>query len=233
MAKKKVDLFEKYFPSDPLERLEYVRQRAKKVLSEKTRVVTVHDIRPGPFPTNINEFPSVEIVIRILGIPFEHPVTHQPIIPSTWFEDFFQSAAMQKSFIEQLCRHVAARAPNLDRLNPIKRKLRDISTGRPSKLPPSAELLLIYEELFEQVRLAKKWLEQWRTNHNSLLAMSQKEFLEHFSSKKFWWLKLIETGHLELEQVATDPAYSTSESILAHKYGVKTDAIHSRLYRRA
>jgi hypothetical protein len=232
MAKEKVDLLEIYSPTDPLDRLEYVLQRAKKVISEKTPVVTAHEVRSGPEPTNINEFPSVEIVVRILGIPFEHPLTHKPIIPLTWFKDFFESAAMQKTFIEHLCRHVAERAPDSERLAPIKRKLREVSTGHPSKLPPRLDLLLLHEELIEQIKLAKVWLKQWRANHNSHLANSRAEFLQALSSANFQWLELIKNGQLDIEQIASDPAESTSKSILAERSGASTDAIHSRLFRK-
>jgi hypothetical protein len=232
MAKKKVDLIDVYFPTDPRDRLEYVLQRAKKVLAEKTQVVKVHDIRPGPEPTNVNEFPSIEVVVRILGIPFEHPFSHQPILPSAWIKNLFEREAAQKNFIELLCRYCAARSPVASDLKQIKRKLMNVSTGRPSRLPPRLDLLINYEELVGQVTAAKRWLKQWQQDHNVSVTRGKEEFFQVFFQAQFRWFNLVKDGQLDLGQIIDGTAGDTAKSILAKNYGVETDAIHSRLFRK-
>ncbi len=230
MVRNKQDVMDLFFPSDSKDRYEYVLQRIKKVLADGTQVLKVVDIRPGPEPTNIDEFPSTDVVIRILGVPYEHPVTHVPFISRQKTKDHFEGRTMQRNFLVWLGRLVAASMPTDERLAGLRNKLRDVTTGRPSNLPARLDLVLLYRELVQQIRIARKWL---REHGNCSTDALRAEFVKAFSGgRDFWWVRLFGDDQIEVESITKGSPEGAAKMILALELEVSEEAIHSRLSRR-
>ena len=228
---KKDELHELYFPTEKRARYEYILQKAKKVLADQELVVRVSGIRPGPGTANPENFPSTLVELELIGIPFEHPITKQPIIPRERLEEFFQSTEMQSGFVTLVCRWVGSTVPDDLNLRPLKRKLTNVTQGHPSDLPPTLDLKLLYHDVTEQVKLARRKLNELQGRRSVAHKPLAIEFTA--AAPADWrWVSLIKSGKLTLTDIAKDIASSASQLILAEMFGVTVDAIHSRLWPR-
>lgn len=232
MTKNKRNLKELYFPTDLKDRYEYVLQRFKKVLADEIQILKVTAIRRGPEPRSVNEFPSTEVVIQLVGIPFEYPTTRKPVVPSRVLKSFFEGRTMQRAFLKRLGGYVATGISREGRLAKLKKKLQDVTAGRPSRLPARLDLLLLYWELVEELKVAKKWLRERHKGRQRIDELATRNFVETSPVKGRWWIDLVAREEIALAQILRLTPQIIAKLILAKKLGVSEEAVHSRLFRK-
>lgn len=231
MDSKRENWDELYFPTKLADRYEYILQKAKKVLADGELVVRFSKLRPGPGTQNPENFPSTIVELELIGIPFEHPVTKRPIISKETLQTFFERTDMQRAFVGFLCGQVSSTITDDAELRGLKRKLANITEGRPSNLPPRLDLFLLYYEVLGQVQMARLKLDEIRGRKSLEEENLKRDFLAVLPPD-FWWRNLLEAGTLTLLDVTGDVASSVAQMILARVFDVSLEAIHSRLWPR-
>lgn len=222
-------LHELYFPTDKRVRYEYILQKAKKVLADRELVVRVSGVRAGPGTKNPENFPSTIVDLELIGVPFEHPITKKPIISRARLKEFFQSKEMQRSFVTFVCRGVSSTVPDDPELQNLKRKLENVTEGRPSSLPPRLDLRLLYYELVVQVNIARQIIANIQADRPKLV-----ELINRFVGEApfdFWWKHLIVSQGLSIAALTQGSAEAASVMILALAFDVSEEAVCSRLFR--
>jgi hypothetical protein len=229
MTKTLATLINEIFPDGRI--YEYYLQRLRLVLSTKARPLEVKEIRDIPLPEKPDGFPSIEVVIRIQGLTLNNPVTGRPMLPGAKFKAYFESWPMQEDFLVWFGQYIGESIPADSPEASLKKRFETIKEGRPSCLPPRADLLLVYSKLVRQLQTVKDWLRARPIGNRGRTQADQKTFLKEAPQDSFWWLYLVERGDLSLEQIETNTPKSTAVSVLCLHYGVEEDAIRSRLFR--
>jgi hypothetical protein len=121
--------------------------------------------------------------------------------------------------------------PNVPELRTFKDKLANVTEGRPSKLPPTLDLKLLYYDLIGHVAIARQKLNEIQGRRSIANQSLITEFVAALP-KDFRWAYLVESGKLTLTDITGDIPSSVSQLILAKTFGVTVEAIHSRLWAR-
>jgi hypothetical protein len=215
----------------PTRPYEYMLQRFRLVHTNKTAVLRVVDVRDEPDSIGLDELPSIQVTMRILGFKLFNPVTGRPMLPDNWFRSYFESWPVQKGFLEALAVLIAERIPEDSPEFGLKAKFKTASKGRASKLPPRADLRLIYQKLIRQLNLVRKWLHDQTQGKRGFTEQDKKRLLDQAPKDSYWWLYLVEQNEIALSQISSCTAEDTALLILTRRYGSQEDAIKSRLFR--
>jgi hypothetical protein len=138
---------------------------------------------------------------------------------------------MQRAFISFACEWVSATISNDPELQTLKPKLANVADGRPSSLPPTADLRLVYYELMRQLQIARQKIAEIRGRRSITDDTLLSDFLT-WAPSEMRWVHLLRTGKLPLEAIISGSVEAASKSILALSVEVSEDAVHSRLFRR-
>jgi hypothetical protein len=211
---------------------EYYLQRLRSVVANRVRALRVVGIRDVPDPPDGAELPAIEVVIRIAGLKLRNPATSRPLISSEWLRQHFEAWPGQESYWLALADYIAASIPPTHSEARLRKKFQQIKSGSPGNLPARADLLVWYEQLIGHIKAAKKWLGEQPRAYQGFSAMDKQNFLNAASNPVFWWVRDVEENRISLEQIFEDAPRSTAKHILALKFGVQAETIHSRLFRR-
>ena len=210
---------------------EYFLQRLRSVLSHKTPVLKVMQIRDAPKPETPEGFPSIEVLISIPGFTLSNPVTGQPLLSQKRFKEFFESWPVQEQFLTWLGRYIADSIPANSPELKLKRKFRSVNVGRTSSLPPRADLQLRYQKLVRQFRTVRTWLRSPSIRNRGLTDDDKRILRSNATPDSCWWLYMVENGDLSLVQIEEGSPESTALLVLSGHYAISEDAIRSRLFR--
>lgn len=225
---KPISAIDALFPNRAI--FEYLLQRLRLVCSSKTRVIEVADIRDLPESDDRDQFPSIEVKLRIRGLKLKNPVTAKSQISETRLKEYFEGDPMQKSFLRWFARYIAESIPPTSPEIRLKRKLGTLQEGRPGKLPPRADLKLMYELAVRQLSAVKDFLWKHPTRNRRELSHQDRQFLEEAST--FFWWRHVEHDEITLDDIENSSAKSTALQLLMLRYSVEEDALKSRLFRR-
>jgi hypothetical protein len=229
MTKTLASLINELFPDGRI--YEYYLQRLRLVLSTKARPLEVKEIRDIPLPEKPDGFPSIEVVIRIQGLTLNNPVTGHPMLSGAKFKTYFESWSMQEAFLVWFGQYIGESIPADSPEASLKKRFETIKEGRPTCLPPRADLLLTYRKLVRQLQAVKEWLKARSTGNRGRTEADRRTFLKEAPRDSFWWLYFVECGDLTLKQIEADTPESTAVLLLGFHHGVGEDAIRSRLFR--
>jgi hypothetical protein len=210
---------------------EYYLQRLRLVVGNKTRLLKVTGIRDVPRPENPEEFPGIEVVIRISGLTLRNPVTNLPLLDERTFKEYFESWPVQKAFLDWFAQYIADSIPENGPEALLNRKFATVNEGRPGTLPPRADLLLVYQRLSRQLRATRAWLLSLPKKRQGFTEDDKRNFLSEAPRDSFWWIYLVERGDLTLSQISSNTPRSSALLILTIHYGVEEVSIRSRLFR--
>jgi hypothetical protein len=227
------EMMDKLFPGGS--QYEYLLQRAKLVLAAiskgQTQVLTVVEMHDSPHPPrDVEEFPYVEVVIRIPGQHLTNPVTGKSALSRERLKAFFESVELQRAFVRWLAREIGNSIPPRHPQARLKAKFANISVGRPGRLPPKHDLLLYYEELIEQVMSVKAWL-RMQTQRSGTYDDRKRRCLQESPVKDFGWNEFLAKDELSLQDLKQQSPEDTAISILAMTYRTSEHNIESRLFR--
>jgi hypothetical protein len=201
------------------------------VIASKTPILEVKEIRDVPRPDKAEGFPSIEVVIRIAGLTLTNPVNGNPLLSRERFKEYFESWPVQRGVLLWLGRYIADCIPANSPEVRLKRKFRTVGQGRPSALPPRADMRFRYDQLVRQLGAVQKWL---RSRHKGTREFTEKDregLLNEAPRDSFWWLYLVERRDLTLPQIEDNTPQSTALLILTLHFHTQEDAIRSRLFR--
>jgi hypothetical protein len=193
------------FLPDAFDRYEYFIQRLRLILSSKTHFFEVSEMVDLPTNCDRDQFPCIEVKIRLRGMWLKHPITGKPILSEARIKDCVEGWPMQELFIQRFANYLADTIPAGSSAENLRSQFKTLREGRLGKLPPKADLHLMY-------RLA--------VDHH---------FLEKVT-KYFWW-SYVERGDLTLGMIEDMTPRSMALQALMLRYDVEEEALSSRLYR--
>jgi len=227
MSRKPISAIDALIPDRPFE---YVLQRLRLVSSSKTPLIEVAELRDLPEADDRDYFPSIEVKLRIRGLKLKDPVTAKSLMSETRLKKYFEGEPMQKSFLRWFAKYIADRIPPESPEIRLKKKFGTFQEGLPGKLPPRADLKLMYELIFRQLNAVKAFLRKQPTRNRRELSEQDPQFLSE--ARTFSWWRHVEHGEITLGQIEQIPAKSVALQFLMLRYSVEEEALKSRLFRR-
>lgn len=210
---------------------EYILQRLRLVMANKTPVLQVIEVADEPDRVGPNEYPSIAVTTRILGFRLFNPVTGKALLPASWFKGYFESWPVQQAFLQAFAAFIAEHIPHDSPEISLKAKFKNINKGRASKLPARADLLFTYHELIRQLKAVKKWLREQPKGNSGFTAKDKNRLLDDAPRDWYWWLKFVEHEDLSLDEISSCTPAATALFILTMRYGSQEDAVRSRFLR--
>ena len=138
---------------------------------------------------------------------------------------------MQESFLDFLANYLADCIPENSPEARLKPKFKTWREGRASTLPPSLDLLLVYQKTLKQVGRIKALLKDL-PDADSGFTREQKEWLLTSAPRHlFRWLVYVERGDITLRQIHRNTAQSTTVLILMLQYSIGEDMLRTRMFR--
>jgi hypothetical protein len=219
---------EAFFPGGRI--YEYLLQRLRLVASQKTRVLRVHDIRD--VPDAMDDFPCIEVVLRISGLKIYNPATGKQMISTDWLRKHFEGPASQQAYLKAFAEYLAESIPTGHPEAHLKPKFKHFRDGEPGDLPAGGDLYVWHDHLVLHLAGAKKWLRGRKRLKQGFGEEDQAAFLEVISDPMFWWAKYVKQGQITLDMIASKSPQHNAKHILALKYDKSYETIRLRLSRR-
>jgi hypothetical protein len=243
MNSNKASISEEFFPDGRY--FEYYLQKIRVILADETPIFEVVEVREGPeakstLAPNLGPLPSVEVVTRLPGLRLRNPATGQLLISRRRISEIFESPPIQKLVLKGIAQYISESIPTESPEAGLRRKFQSVGEGAPGRLPPRADLKLIYERLVQQVGIAKKILCALpHRRHQGFDESDAKRFYEAMEklycdlhTGRWAWLGLIASHKLDLEQLAKGSPQATAILILQERYAVEGESLRSRLFRK-
>ena len=218
------------FLLDPYDRYKYYLQRLRLILSSKTHIFEVVDMADLPTESDRDQFPCIEVKIRLRAMWLKHPITGKPILSEARIKDCVEGWPMQEQFVKGLAEYLADTIPSGSPAESLRSKFYSLQEGQRTELPPNADLRLTYDLIKDQADGLKKRFREYPNRSTKTIAELHPDFLA-CARKCFWW-EYVERGAISFEAFENGTPSEIALEILVARYGVEEDTINSHLFRR-
>jgi hypothetical protein len=203
---------------------EFILQWLRYAIANRIHLIRVTAIRSPEESVVSEDFPSTEVVIRLLRFPEKGPLTPKAVAC------FLESWPLQQEFLAWCGKQVAEKMTAHSRaMKKLRSGLMNLKVGRAGKLPPRTILLTRYKRLVGEF----KALHDEFPYFAKLLSDAEREAILEFGRKNSTeWIALVTQGKIGLKQIAKVSPESAAKLSLSEIYGCSDESIHSRLFRK-
>jgi hypothetical protein len=218
------------FLLDPYDRYEYYVQKLRENVSNKKGPFEVAGMVDLPTECDRDQYPCIELRIRLRGMWLKHPITGKPMLSEMRVKDCFEGWPMQELFLMRFAKYLADTIPPGSPAENLKKHFETLQEGRSSKLPPRADLHLFYELARQQLTDVRAWLRNHPTRSARVVSELDPQFLSKVT--KFFWWPYVERGDITLEMIESKTPSDLALQVVMWRYDAGEEAINSRLHRR-
>jgi hypothetical protein len=209
---------------------EYFLQRLRIIKRRNIPLFKVTEMFDLPQRIDPDWLPSIEIRLQMPGISLDNPATGKPLVSRQRIKACFEGPLMQAAFRQGFAKLIADGIPEGSPEYELKTKFDTLDEGRLGKLPPRADLKILYDNAKKHLRAIKAYFLENPTSARRELSQQNPQFLRE--AQQFFWWNLVERGDIGLDIIETKSPSSTALLVLMLFYGVTEETLKSRLYRR-
>jgi hypothetical protein len=216
--------------ADPFDRYQYILQRLRWVFQNQKPFFEVVEIVDLPFDSKGT--PAIAINLKIAGMRLDNPVTGKAMLSKAKLQDCLDGWPVQELLWRRFAQYLGDTIPASSSAAKLKKKFETAHEGQPGKLPPTADLRLIYETLTKQLNAVRDYLRKQPPNIPRTLKHLNQQFLNEVQERCPWW-DHVQNGDIPLRMIETRTPNAVAFLVLSLRYGVEEEALKSRLYRKS